>query len=126
MADAGRPEASGSRKAGAFLLGVALAALPVALAWVGFPALALYDEATRTNESACLATRYLFYNNTSATGLVVGALLMGVLLVIFALVIARRRRFLAYGIATGLVVAPVVAGIGCQLLVQLPCAGTNY
>ncbi|HEX6796899.1 MAG TPA: hypothetical protein VF116_04190 [Ktedonobacterales bacterium] len=126
MADAGRPEASGRRKTGAFLLGVALAALPVALAWVGFPALALYDEAMRTQGNACLATRNLLISNTAATGLVIGALLMVLLLAVFALAVSRRRRFLAFGIAIGLVIAPVVAGIGCQLLVQLPCAGTNY
>ena len=51
---------------------------------------------------------------------------MVVLFAVFALAVSRWRRFLAFGIATGLVIAPVVAGIGCQLLVQLPCAGTNY
>lgn len=126
MADAGRPEASVGRKAGAFLLGVALGALPVALVWVGFPALALYQEATRTQENACLATRNLLISNTAATGLVIGALLMVVLLAVFALAFSHRLRFLALGIASGLVVAPVVANFGCQLLVQLPCAGTNY
>lgn len=126
MADVDRPEGCGVRKAGAFLLGVALAALPVSLAWVGFPALALYDEAKRTHENACMATRNLLISNTAATGLVLGALLMVVLLAVFALAVSRRRRFLAFGIAAGLVIAPVVAGIGCQLLVQLPCAGTNY
>lgn len=126
MANAGRPEASGRRKAGAFVLGAALAALPVALAWVGFPALALYDEATRTQENACLATRNLLISNTTATGLVIGALLMVVLFAVFALAVSRRRRFLAFGIAAGLVIAPVIAGFGCQLLVQIPCTGTSY